>query len=210
MVGTRSSQAFDLMTCAEPKCTLLRDVNSCMGRRAVGRERELEALDEMLGRARQTPERLSLVGHPGIGKTSLWLAGVQRAREQGFQVLVARPAEPEQPLAFSALSDLFADAHEEVSTLPVPQRRAIANAPRFRRVRLATVAGRAGPSFPTVSLGQGEPAFARHLPTNSPLFPENLSPAAAGRRFVRHICRKRLDLAQPHGSRPESRPEPFS
>jgi len=35
---------------------------------------------------------LVLDGEAGIGKTTLCLAGVERAREHGFRVLYARPA----------------------------------------------------------------------------------------------------------------------
>ncbi len=46
-------------------------------------------------------------GEPGIGKTTLWLAAVESARDKGFQVLSARAAAAESVLAYTALADLL-------------------------------------------------------------------------------------------------------
>src|SRR5215831_17151154 len=55
----------------------------------VGRESELDVIDEFLVRGR--PSRtLLLVGDPGIGKTTLWEAGAALARERSRAVLVTR------------------------------------------------------------------------------------------------------------------------
>ena len=48
-----------------------------------------------------------LVGEPGIGKTTLWEAGIAAAREQGLRVLAARPSGAEARLSFAALIDLL-------------------------------------------------------------------------------------------------------
>jgi DNA-binding CsgD family transcriptional regulator len=61
----------------------------------------------------------------GIGKTTLWRAGVGRARELGFCVLESRPAAPERELSFAALGDLLSGMHDEIGGLPAPQRRAL-------------------------------------------------------------------------------------
>ena len=67
-----------------------------------------------------------LEGDAGIGKSTLWLAGVEAAREQGLRLLVARPAEAEQGLAHAALGDLFEDVLDEVlPTLSAPRRHAL-------------------------------------------------------------------------------------
>src|SRR6185312_563534 len=50
---------------------------------------------------------LVIGGEPGIGKTTLWRAAVERCRQAGFRVLQARPAEEEMPLVLGALVDLF-------------------------------------------------------------------------------------------------------
>jgi MoxR-like ATPase len=75
------------------------------GVHVVGREAELAALGEFLGR--DDRRALVVVGDPGIGKTTLWEAGLQAAGEAGFRVLVARATEPEIQLSFVALADLL-------------------------------------------------------------------------------------------------------
>jgi predicted ATP-dependent serine protease len=53
----------------------------------VGREEELAALDAFVGRAEGGPAALVLEGEAGIGKSTLWLAGVEHARTRGWRVL---------------------------------------------------------------------------------------------------------------------------
>src|SRR5687767_9247637 len=92
----------------------------------VGREAELAAIERFVGAAREAPSALVLQGEAGIGKTTLWRAGVERARAQGDLVLVAHPAEAETELAFSALSDVLAPTLESLAEhLPAPQLRAL-------------------------------------------------------------------------------------
>lgn len=52
---------------------------------------------------------LELEGEAGIGKSTLWLAGVAAAREREFRVLVSRPAEAERALTHAGLGDLLAE-----------------------------------------------------------------------------------------------------
>ena len=67
-----------------------------------------------------------LIGEPGIGKTTLWEAGVTAARSAGAEVLVARPSESEARLPFAGLIDLCGHiGSAEFGALPVPQRRAL-------------------------------------------------------------------------------------
>jgi predicted ATPase len=94
----------------------------------IGRDEELGGIDDFLTRGRAGGAALVLEGEAGIGKTTLWAAGVQRAREQGYRVVVARPAEPERELSFATLGDLLANVHVEIETLPPPQRRPLAAA----------------------------------------------------------------------------------
>jgi DNA-binding CsgD family transcriptional regulator len=92
----------------------------------VGREEELESLASFLEREPSGPAALVLEGEAGIGKSTLWLAAVEGARERGFRVLVARPAETERSLAFAALGDLLEGALDDVvDELPPPRRRAL-------------------------------------------------------------------------------------
>jgi DNA-binding CsgD family transcriptional regulator/tetratricopeptide (TPR) repeat protein len=92
----------------------------------IGRASELEAIQCFVAEVAQGPSRLVIEGEPGIGKTTLWSAGVDTARRSGYRVLLARPAEIEVQLSFAALADLLAPVVDEVlPTLPAPQRRAL-------------------------------------------------------------------------------------
>jgi len=88
----------------------------------VGRDEELGALDGFLGReAAPGPGALVLEGAAGIGKSTLWLAGIELAGEQGLRVLSSRPAEVELGVGHAGLGDLLEDALAEVlAELPPP------------------------------------------------------------------------------------------
>jgi hypothetical protein len=90
-----------------------------------GRERELALIRGFLERAAGGPATLVLEGEPGIGKTTLWRAGVDAARAQAIRVLAARPAEAERELSFSALGDLLAPELGRLEALSPPRRRAL-------------------------------------------------------------------------------------
>ena len=102
----------------------------------VGREAELAGVREFLSAG--TPTALVLVGGPGIGKTSLWEAGVDAAREHGLRVLAARPTDAEAQHSFATLIDLLDGiASNELGSLPVPSctRSRSRCSARCRRVR---------------------------------------------------------------------------
>ena len=61
----------------------------------IGREDEVAVLANFLAAGRDTSEALALDGEAGIGKSTLWLAGVEHAGAQGLRVLSSRPAEAE-------------------------------------------------------------------------------------------------------------------
>src|SRR5262245_58044380 len=93
----------------------------------VGRDRELEAVSAFLAAVARSPACLVLAGEPGIGKTTLWLAALKRARGRSMTVLSARPVAAEGRLAFAALADLLEPVADDVlARLPEPQRRALA------------------------------------------------------------------------------------
>ena len=95
----------------------------------VGRRRELAAIEAFLARATEGSAGLVIRGPAGIGKTTIWQAGVALAAEHGWRVLVARPAGVEASLSFAGLVDLFAHVDDaELDLLPAPQRRALAAA----------------------------------------------------------------------------------
>ncbi len=94
--------------------------------RSAVRSAEERSVGKFLDRARVHPTALFVEGEPGIGKTTLWLAAIRRAREQGFVVLSAQGAPTESSLAYGTLADLVHDVQGDAwSTLPEPQRAAL-------------------------------------------------------------------------------------
>ena len=58
----------------------------------MSRRVETRAVAALLASASVRPSALVMEGEAGIGKTTLWLAATEQARELGFQVLSSRPA----------------------------------------------------------------------------------------------------------------------
>jgi DNA-binding CsgD family transcriptional regulator len=80
-------------------------------------------VDDFLNAAPREPAALLIEGEAGIGKTTLWLAATDRARELGTRVLSSRTAATESLLAYGALADLLDEVDESVLVaLPAPQR----------------------------------------------------------------------------------------
>ncbi len=85
----------------------------------VGREPELAAVRAVLAR---DDGALALTGGPGIGKTTLWEAGLAIARGRGSRALVVRPSAAETRLPFAALIDLCDGVESSaLARLPAPQ-----------------------------------------------------------------------------------------
>src|SRR6476469_6827199 len=92
----------------------------------IGRSVEFSALAKFLQSAGVQSSGLVIEGEAGIGKTTLWLAAVEQAREQGFRVLPARIGQNETALAYAALADLLSDVDPAVlKRLPGVQRVAV-------------------------------------------------------------------------------------
>ncbi|CAN3126751.1 LuxR family transcriptional regulator [Mycobacterium sp. smrl_JER01] len=92
----------------------------------VSRDAECAAVAGFLDAATHEPSSLLIEGEAGIGKTTIWLAGVEQARERDFQVLATRPAHTESVLSYVALADLLSRVDATVlDSLPDPQRLAL-------------------------------------------------------------------------------------
>ena len=92
----------------------------------VGREEELSSLRAFVGDAMRGPTMLVLEGEAGIGKSTLWDAGVVHARGQALTVLSSRPTESERGLGHVGLVDLLEGVVDDVlSALLAPRRRAL-------------------------------------------------------------------------------------
>jgi DNA-binding CsgD family transcriptional regulator len=92
----------------------------------VGRDEELASVRAFVGGADQGMTALVLEGEAGIGKSTLWLAGIAQAHRLGLRVLLSRPTEAERGLAYVGLGDLFEDALDEfLPRLSSPRRRAL-------------------------------------------------------------------------------------
>jgi predicted ATPase len=91
-----------------------------------GRDRELGAVTAFLDRLPSGPSGIMIEGEAGIGKTTVWAAGVAGASARPYLVLSSRPTASEAKLSFAALGDLMDGILERVLTeLPVPQQDAL-------------------------------------------------------------------------------------
>jgi len=93
-----------------------------------GRETELESVRRLL-QGTGNPAALIIEGEAGIGKTTLWRAGVELAEKTSWRVLSCRPTISEAELSFTAVADLLEPVAEgALPLLPTPQRQALAAA----------------------------------------------------------------------------------
>lgn len=90
-----------------------------------GRDAQLSSLAGFLEAIPSGPSALVLTGEAGIGKSTLWNAGLERARGHGYLLLTCRPSESEARLSFAALSDLLVRGYDDVEELPELQRHAL-------------------------------------------------------------------------------------
>jgi DNA-binding CsgD family transcriptional regulator len=92
----------------------------------IGRHEELALLEGLVERSASDATALVLEGEVGIGKTTLWRAGVVVAEQRSLRVLATRPAEAERNLAHAGLGDLLEGALDELlPSLPAPRRSAL-------------------------------------------------------------------------------------
>jgi hypothetical protein len=95
----------------------------------VGRDAELAFVRDFVASVSDGASALVLQGEAGVGKTTLWKAGVSDAGERGLRVLQALPAESETALSFSGIGDLLDPVLDEaLAQLPAAQKRALSRA----------------------------------------------------------------------------------
>lgn len=86
----------------------------------------LHAVESFLGQFEDEPAGLAIGGQPGIGKTTLWTATIDRAEEAGIAVLAARTGAMETKLSYATLADLLGTVPDDVlACLPPVQRVAV-------------------------------------------------------------------------------------
>nr|MBA2742149.1 AAA family ATPase [Actinomycetota bacterium] len=94
-----------------------------------GRDAELAELQTFLAGVPEAAAALVLEGEAGMGKTTLWRAGIAAAEGSGLRVLQATPAESETTLSFSGIGDLLDPVLDTaLDPLPPAQRRALSRA----------------------------------------------------------------------------------
>jgi DNA-binding CsgD family transcriptional regulator len=99
----------------------------------VGREEELDRVSRFVLDTDRLPAVLVLEGEAGIGKTTLWQAGLEAAEAEGHRVLRCTPSQAEAHLAFAAVADLLARVDDDtLAALPNVQRRALMGAVLLR------------------------------------------------------------------------------
>jgi DNA-binding CsgD family transcriptional regulator len=97
-----------------------------MPQQLIGREEELDAIVQLLDRRDLLPGTAVLHGQAGIGKTSLWLAGIDMASSRCRRTLSCRAFEAETTFSYAGLADLLGTVADDVlRELPPIQRRAL-------------------------------------------------------------------------------------
>jgi DNA-binding CsgD family transcriptional regulator len=92
----------------------------------IGRAAELSAIERFAAVSAGSPAVLVLEGEPGIGKTTLWEAGIDAGRTRGLRILATRASGAEAQLSHAGLTDLLEDVGEEAfAALSAPQRPAL-------------------------------------------------------------------------------------
>jgi len=84
----------------------------------IGRDREVRALTELIGRGEKSGQALVVIGDPGIGKSALLGATQDAARAAGFRVLSAVGVESEAQLPFAGLHQIVRPVLRSTSELP--------------------------------------------------------------------------------------------
>ncbi len=97
-----------------------------MSARVVSRKPQASAIADFLTSVVAAPSALVIEGEPAIGKTTLWLDTIERAKADGFHVMAARPVAAESVLAYASLADMLNGVDTVIlAELPDPQRVAL-------------------------------------------------------------------------------------
>ncbi|MCU1698756.1 MAG: transcriptional regulator, luxR family [Mycobacterium sp.] len=97
-----------------------------MSQQVVCRTAELGVLADFLMSVCVRPSGLTIEGEAGIGKTTLWSAAAEQARERGYRVLSAQAGQAESAMGYAAVADLLSDVESSnFVRLPDLQRVAI-------------------------------------------------------------------------------------
>ncbi len=92
----------------------------------AGRTAEIGVLDEWLADRSAEPRSLLIEGAPGIGKTTLFRALLDGAREREYALALCQPTQSEMDLSYAGLVGLLADlGAEAMQSLPLPQARVL-------------------------------------------------------------------------------------
>jgi hypothetical protein len=83
----------------------------------IGRDREVRALTELIGKATKAGQALVIIGDPGIGKSALLGAAQDAARAAGFGVLTTTGVESEAQLPFAGLHQILRPVLRSASQL---------------------------------------------------------------------------------------------
>jgi hypothetical protein len=90
-----------------------------------GRERELDAIDELLSMRAGRARVMVLEGEPGIGKTALLHVGRSLALDREYRVLTTAGVEAESRVPFAGLHQLLGGELDLVGALDEPERSAL-------------------------------------------------------------------------------------
>ena len=80
----------------------------------ICRTKELGAIADFLTSACLRPSGLTIEGEAGIGKTTLWSAATEQARERGCCVLSAQAGQAESAMGYAAVADLLRDVDSSI------------------------------------------------------------------------------------------------
>ena len=97
-----------------------------MAQNIISRQPELRGIHDFIERIPTGANVLVIEGPPGMGKTTLWQAGIDDAVDRTWRILTARPTDAEATFAYAGLSDLLESIYEDaLPRLPAPQQRAL-------------------------------------------------------------------------------------